>query len=136
NEAEAEYAKLKDTLATLEAKPADPAANLQVGAFRCFYKHDWSGGLPLLALGSDKALSDLAAAELRDNADPLAVADGWWKYASTQKDSRALSIRRHAADWYRLALPNLAGLARARVEAAINQPELAADPSGGTTAKI
>ena len=42
-------------------KPDDPAANLAVGRFLCFWKGDWAAGLPKLAAGSSAPLKALAA---------------------------------------------------------------------------
>jgi hypothetical protein len=36
----------------LKAAPDDPAANLAVGQYFCFTKHDWKQGLPLLSKGT------------------------------------------------------------------------------------
>ena len=65
----------------LKENPADPAANLEVGRWRCFYKADWLAGLPLLAKGSDEKLKSLAAAELKAPSSAeqqIDLADAWW----------------------------------------------------------
>lgn len=57
-------ARYKASLAALEAKPTDPVANVAVGKFYCLLKGQWSQGIPMLALGNDPTLSELAKAEL------------------------------------------------------------------------
>ncbi len=56
-------AKVEEAVDTLEKNPTDPAANLAVGKYRCFTKNQWNKGIPMLALGDDPALKDLALKE-------------------------------------------------------------------------
>ena len=119
NEAEAAYAGIKRSLAVLADKPTDPVANLAVGRFRCFRKGDWTGGLPLLALGGDANLKDLAAMELagaKDAPTQVALGDGWWAVAEKESASGKQQIQQHAARWYRAAAPTLTGLTKVMVE--------------------
>ena len=55
-----------DALAALQNDPNDPNANLIAGRYVCFVNGDWSVGLPMLALGDDEALRQLAAKELTE----------------------------------------------------------------------
>jgi hypothetical protein len=67
------------TAAEVLAKvPADPAANLTAGRYRCLVLGDWKGGLPLLAKGSDPTLKALAAREIAapNTAAAVDTADG------------------------------------------------------------
>ena len=47
-------------LPVLEKQPGDPTANLAAGRYYCFVKGDWEMGIPMLALGSETALKELA----------------------------------------------------------------------------
>lgn len=55
---------------TLEKTPDDPEAAYQVGRHLCFLVGDWTQGLPFLARGKDKDLSQLARYELGLDALP------------------------------------------------------------------
>ena len=113
------YQEVKAALPELHDKPTDPDANLKVGRFRCLYKGDWATGLPMLILGSDPALRELAEREFEGPSDldaTLALADSWWTLAEKETLSAKTGIHRHAAGWYRQALPKLSGLSKARVE--------------------
>jgi hypothetical protein len=113
------YRDVAKVLPVLDKMPTDPAANLQVGKYRCFMKGDWDGGLAMLALGSDPIIKQLAAKELEGlpDADAQAsVGDGWWDLADKQQGIASQRIRSHAASFYTLAAPSLSGLAKARVE--------------------
>jgi len=58
------YAAAQKALVTLDGKPTDPEANFTVGKFYCLLKGDWDEGLPMLALGNDPALKELATKEI------------------------------------------------------------------------
>ena len=46
----------------------------------------------------------------------VALADGWWKQADRHEGRASQQLRRHAADLYEAALPELTGLGRKAVE--------------------
>lgn len=104
----------------LAAKPDDPDANLKIGLHAALFKRDWAVGLPHLAKGSD---AEIAAAAKLDLAEPtegakrLEAADAWWNLSegATYKD-RAAALQERARHWYRLALPDLAGIAKLKAE--------------------
>jgi hypothetical protein len=114
-----EFRGLKTSLKTLEEKPADPAANLAVGLYRCFAKADWAHGAPMLAIGSD---AQLAALGLKESTPPLeaaaqvTLADGWRE--AGEKRSGAIKTRylARALHWYEKALPEIPSLLRLKVE--------------------
>jgi hypothetical protein len=71
----------------------------------------------MLALGSDEQLKALAAAELMDAPDALALGDGWWDLADGLMDVRQREAARlRAGTWYTKALSTTEGLTRAKVE--------------------
>jgi len=119
-----EFAAVKAALEVLEERPVDPAANLAVGRYRCLVKGDWQRGLPMLALGNDPKLNELARKELEGvaaSADQVALADGWWNLAEQAEGIRQQHLRRQAVRWYQKALPRLAGLERKIVEKKLKQ---------------
>ncbi len=124
----AEFAKIKEAIVELEAKPSDPEANLTVGKFLCFFKGDWERGVVMLALSDDQDYKALASLELEDQPDPLKIGDGWWKIADSLDGTAEIRTKAHAARWYRKALPGLSGLSKTRVERLIAGPGQLQDP--------
>jgi hypothetical protein len=130
NIARLQAADVKANLALdrLQQQPDDPAANLIVGRFRCFDKQDWQSGLRFLVRGGDTELQKLAEQELNEPSSPaeqMKLANAWWDFAertSTKADRLSgQSIRLHAIDWYRQALPNLSGLPLLKAQKRIAQ---------------
>jgi len=113
------YADTQDALATLKDSPVDPEANLVVGKYHCFIKGNWDRGLPMLALGSDEKVKELAIRELEGVPDAdgqVALGDGWWELASKSEGKAKEQIEGRAGHWYRKATPGLTGLMKDRVE--------------------
>ena len=114
------YAAAKKAQETLEKSPADPEANLTVGRWLCFYKGDWTTGLPLLAKGSDEKLKALADQEIKapTEADQqVQIADAWWDLAQKEAGIARDSLHLHAGNIYQAALPNLvSALKKAAIE--------------------
>jgi hypothetical protein len=114
-----EHDRLKDAVEILRKTPDDPAANLAVGRYLCFFKDKWDRGLPLLAKSKDPKLAPLAAKELAgpDKPDDLAeLADGWIGLAGGLEPPAKVNLQMHAYGWYRQALPGLTGGAKNKVE--------------------
>jgi len=134
-----QYSTIKDAIVTVEKSPDDPKANLTAGTYYCFTKGNWARGLPMLAKGDNadfKALSDKDLAKPRESVDQLAIGDGWWDLAEAQEDpSNKVHLRVRACEWYRQALPNVTGLAKAKAEKRVADvsEELAKGPSGSPT---
>jgi hypothetical protein len=125
------YTEVTSAVDKLKEAPTDPDANLVVGKYRCLIKGDWESGLPMLALGSDAALKGLAMKELGEVAKPdeqVALGDSWWELAAKEDGIQQRRLRQRAAYWYRTAIPNLTGLAEARV-----RKRLAEVPAGTPT---
>ena len=118
-------ANVEDAVATLDKNPTDMAANLAVGKFRCFMKNLWSKGIPMLALGEDPALRDLAVKELKgvtDAAGKAKLGDAWWETGEKKAGVAKRNILAHATSWYEQAVPDMApGLAKLKVEKRIAQ---------------
>jgi hypothetical protein len=109
HEANRQLAPVAQAATRLKDHPDDPRANLVVGRFICFMRGNWDEGLPMLAMGSDKALADLAAQDIAaptDGSAQVQVADGWWNLPDS-KEAPQQSARQRAAYWYEKALPQL-----------------------------
>jgi hypothetical protein len=113
NYARTEFDRIKQSRETLTGTPDDPKANKAVGWYRCCFKEDWVGGLPLLAKGSDPTLRALAGKELTNPTDAdiqKELADGWSQQADKLSGPvMPGALRRRAFFWYREALPQLTG---------------------------
>jgi hypothetical protein len=108
----------------LRAAPKDPAANLALGQHLCFVRDDWAHGLPLLAKGADPTLKTVAIQELKSPPEAdgrIALADAWWTYAQGRNASEKAAIQAHAVAIYRLALPDVKGLVKLKVEGRLAQ---------------
>ncbi len=122
---------VKTALKTLELNPTDPAASTVAGRYFCFQKGNWEKGLPLLAAGDDAKLKDVArkdAANPREPADLLAVADAWYdlgKAATAVHQRRAMLARSFA--FYNRAVPDLNGLTRTKAEKKVEELEKVVD---------
>jgi hypothetical protein len=133
------FAEVKAAQAKLDEHPLDADANLAVGHYRSFMKADWDHGVPMLALGSNPKLKELATAELDADAEldatkrpdeQLKLGDAWWNYASTLESATRDRVESRALVWYAKALPQLSGLQKLRVE------KLLQEVSGRLFAKI
>jgi len=119
---------------TLKSDPNDAAANVSAGRFLCLVRGRWEEGVKLLAKGSDAALRDAATKEAGKPAAAPAQAEAGdaWSEAADKERNPVLKGRLHAraAHWYEQALPNLTGLAQARVQKRLEEREKDAAPSG------
>ena len=119
-------ADLEPLLNRVAADPKDRDAAKQVGMIRCFTQARWAEGVPLLAKGDDPDLAKICALELRQGrGSAVAAADAWWAYADGKKPAVKDAVRRHAADLYQQALPELEGLDKVRIEKRVQEAALA-----------
>ena len=137
-DAEADYALVQKSLATLATDPKDPQANLAVGKYRCFTKGQWDSGLAMLMVGGDLELKGLAEKELAkpQGADEqVALADAWWDLSAKQTGRVKAQMRSRAGKWYQDAVGKLKGIAKAKVEKRLEtlSAEEAPGPSAGAT---
>jgi outer membrane biosynthesis protein TonB len=105
--------------AALQANPEDADAHLRLGQYLCYVRDDWKKGLPHLAKGSNTILKAAAALDLaggRDAKQQVAIADAWWNSAEEDRTETKADKQLRAAFWYKKALPQLAGLPKAKVE--------------------
>jgi hypothetical protein len=123
----AEKKKADDRFETLREAgsraDASPEDVLELARVLCFARNDWAAGLPLLIRSGDASLSVLAKAELgaADGAAKMAVADRWAEYAEKAPPSDRVAIREHAISIYNDLLPDLTGLAKVRVDEAVDR---------------
>jgi hypothetical protein len=114
-----DYEKIEEALETLKKQPKDAEANLTVGKYLCLTKGDWDKGLPRLALGSDGTLQALARKEAAKPTTAAArtdLADGWWDLAAGERGPAKPHLQRRAYYWYKLAIADLMGLQKEKVE--------------------
>jgi hypothetical protein len=126
------YQSAKASFDILKDRPDDPEANLTAGKFLCFAKEDWAKGLPLLAKGSDKSLARLAsqdAANPKAAPDQVKMADDWLHRAGIEKVPAKYKLLLRAHYWYVEALPNLTGLAKAKIIRQLDEIEEAIESS-------
>ncbi len=117
--------------ATLAVDADDPAANLALGRYLCFVRGDWLQGFALLAKGSDpvfKTLAEQSLAEVQSGSDRATTGNAWWDAAAKAKGKTQTELRLGASYWYSLALNDLTGLEKVKVEQRLN--EIAAGMSG------
>lgn len=127
-------------VATLEKTPGDPAANLAVGRYLCGIRHDWKGGLPLLAKGGDAKLKEIAAkdqaATAGTAAEQLTAADAWYDYAAAADATFQVTAKSRAYHWYQAAQPTAAGLSKVKIEARLKELQSVAQEQGGGAARF
>jgi hypothetical protein len=112
-------AAVEEALDVLDKSATDTAANLSVGKHRCFLENLWSSGLPMLALGDDPALKDLAVRELKGvtgAAEQAKLGDAWWEAGEKTTGLAKRNIQTHAGNCYQDALPGLTGLVKEKAE--------------------
>ena len=122
----------------LDKNPEDPAANLALGRYLCFTKGDWAGGSGHLALSSDAMFKELGTKSMAapsESAAQVALGDAWWDAAEKAKGQDKADLREGAGYWYGLAIDELTGLTKSRVEKRL--AELAPTvPATSPTAKV
>ena len=120
---ERNFAKLQGYLDRVQKDPKDAEAQLELGKYFAFQKKRWEKALPYFARCQDKGLAPLASldlAEPKETKDQLALADGWWDFASLEKSAAKLAIQLRAMYWYDKALSGLAGLNRTKAQKRID----------------
>lgn len=91
----------------LKNNPDDGAANLTWGRYVCFFKRDWTTGLPFLAKSSDAALAAVARTDLAQPSDADALGkmgDEWWAIADKEKEPLKSAIRERAIDGWQMGM--------------------------------
>ena len=117
------FARIQAYIDRVQKNPKDAEANLELGNYYRLLKGRWEKGLPYLARGGDKTLAKLAAEDLeqpKDAHQQLALADGWWNLADSEKDTIQMALKLRAKHWYEKSMGKLSGLnqtkARKRID--------------------
>jgi hypothetical protein len=122
----------------LKTTPDDPAANLAVGSYVCFWTDRWTKGLPMLAKGSDPDMKKLAADDLAqptDAATLLRLGDQWWNIAAKQLPQPQANIHRHAAALYAACGSGVSPLERIKIEKRLAEAGIEL-PTAATTVSV
>ena len=123
------YFRSKPTAAailTLMDTPKDKAANSVAGRFFCLSMSRWDLGLPMLALGGDKDLHDVAELELADpheTAELLRTGDAWYDLGKHNGGSSAdkIAMWTRAEYWFQQVMPNLTGVSKDRIAKEVDE---------------
>jgi len=118
-EQEKAFGLAKAAIRKLNDHPDDKEANLIVGRFYCFFKHEFEQGLPYLAKSSDLKLVEIAKLEMTCPADTgiiVKLADMWWNFSASQPPSIAIRIKIHAGELYKMVVSRLKGLEKKRIQ--------------------
>ncbi len=117
--AKKQWEAAEKTSKALAADPDDATANLAMGKYLCFSKGAWLQGFAHLAKGSDPTLAELAVRSQGKFSDPMvkvALADAWWTAAESAKGPGKVDFQIGGGYWYAMALSELTGLEKSRVE--------------------
>ena len=113
------YAAAQSALEKIKIDSKDAKSQQLVGEFLCFIKEDWDQGLPHLAVGADEVLAKMAAQEKEGPLKPETwseLGDSWYARSKDANTAFREPMQRRALYWYQLALPNLSGLTKVKVE--------------------
>jgi hypothetical protein len=119
-----EHDQIMQATVTLTKNPEDPETNLAVGKYLCFRKANWDKGLPMLVLGNDakmKAIAERDVALPEKPSDQATLGDLWWDLAQAEKGPDKGGMQKRACHWYKLAVRELTGLTKTKVEKRITQ---------------
>ncbi len=128
-QARAEFEKVAAHQKTLRGDPTDPQANLEMGKYECFVRRNFERGLPMLALGTDEALSAIATRSIAAGDDPqqrFDVANTWWELAEVRTADEREAIQAYAMKTFREVAPKLVGLSKTVAEKRISDFDIVA----------
>jgi hypothetical protein len=103
--------------------PSDAETNTLAGVTLCLRANRWKEGLPMLARSNDELLAFIAREEMSEpttSQQRLALGDQWWDWANHQKAPLELLAQSRAVHHYALAIRELQGLDRVRLEKRID----------------
>jgi len=106
----------------LASDPADAAASLIDGKYRCFVRGDWEPGLKLLAQSNHAALVAAAKQDLAGAANPegqAAIANQWFDLGMA--DPALTGALARARFWYTQAMQAAPALERVKLERKLEQ---------------
>ena len=113
-----EHAQYLAATKGLTTSPGEKELRVTAGRFLAFRKQRWRQGFELLANGSDKALAEIAALELKNTDDPkqrFDLAQHWLALAEESSDPNTTRVAfGRAAALLKLANPGLSGLSKVK----------------------
>ncbi|NND99223.1 MAG: DUF1559 domain-containing protein [Pirellulaceae bacterium] len=124
--AQREFDKASEHLQAYRDDPNDVDAAATFGRFLCFIKGDWEVGLPLLAMGGNKTLMQMAQLDLQGASsfrDEMVIGDAWWELSQqTRNGLYRQASQERAAFWYRQAVSQVPpSLDKIHVESRLSQ---------------
>jgi hypothetical protein len=128
-----EYEQLQTALKTLTDNPKDSEANEVAGRYLCFRKGNFERGLPMLALGRDAKLKELAKAELSEPTsahERLQIGDAWWDLSTKFRKPASSNQKRRAVAHYQSVVASLDGAERRRIKKRLEQLKIIISPVG------
>ena len=112
-------AELTEKLRELEANPADAQLNLIVGTLYSLKLEQWRLGAPYLAKSDQekaKLVGEMELANPETAADREALGDAWSEWSMMLTDDDRLQAEFRSTEWYRLALRQVSGLAKVKLQ--------------------
>ncbi len=128
--------ELAEKLKELMASPADAALNLQVGKLYCFKLQQWERGARYLAKSDQekvKVVGDREVLQPESAADREALGDAWSEWASMLQDDERVQAEFRASEWYRLALRQVSGLAKVKLQRKVDMLTKTVSPTEEST---
>ncbi len=130
-----ESTKIAEHMNTLKTNPDDADANLAVGRYAVFVRHNLEG-MANLAKGSDSKLKAVAEQEIKASSgaevDKVALADKWYDQITGADPVAKLGVQTRAHYWYVTALPDLKGLSKTKIEKRVAELQLSVDAQAST----
>jgi hypothetical protein len=117
-----DFAQVAAARTKLAQEPANPAASLIDGRFRCFVAGQWKVGLPLLAHSDHAALSAAAKQDLAGTTESIKavqLGDAWFDLAAA--DPAMAGAYHRAGYWYRQAAETAQGLEKVKIDKRLEQ---------------
>ena len=105
--------------ALLEQGGQDTNAKLILGKFLCFFKGNWSTGLPFLGEVKDEEIKAAAVKELADPTEELKeleIGDAWTAVAERYQGVAKARILERAEFWYKQAQAQSSGISKIRLD--------------------
>ncbi|HZN34853.1 MAG TPA: hypothetical protein VFB80_13585, partial [Pirellulaceae bacterium] len=115
--AAADFAQVAAARKRLAEDPANPAASLIDGKFRCFLSGEWAAGLKLLAQCDHAALAAAAKLDLAGPSEavkPAQIGDAWFDLGTADPALTLALVR--AAHWYRQSAASAQGLEKVKLD--------------------
>ena len=120
------YQEMKEAAAVLDKKPDDARPISRSASTIASRKAIGKRGCPCWPSARTKRSRPLAGQEIAGVTkadDQVKVGDAWWNLAEKEQGKVQVNLRGRANYWYQQALPELSGLAKAKLEKRIKEYE-------------